>query len=175
MHCLALIEGKQPRPAAMKDDTGSAPTSSAASASTSCSSGASITTTLDDTQQAWVTKASKVRGLLGPMLDANHREMSSTERNPVTVWKMQKEWYKGKDKQQIWFLSSELSKVLYKGEDMSDFISKLQKLLNQLLSAGCTAYEDDDKIFILVNPLPMEYHPFRTSSTNAESQTFEEV
>jgi len=58
---------------------------------------------------------------------------------------------------------------------MSDFISKLQKLLKQLLSAGCTAYEDDDKIFLLLNTLPMEYHPFRTSITNAESLTFEEV
>jgi len=58
---------------------------------------------------------------------------------------------------------------------MSDFISKLQKLLNQLLSAGCTAYEDDDKMFLLLNSLPMEYHPFRTSITNAESLTFEEV
>jgi len=58
---------------------------------------------------------------------------------------------------------------------MSDFISKLQKLLNQLLSAGCTAYEDDDNIFLLLNTLPMEYHPFRTSITNAESLTFEEV
>jgi len=58
---------------------------------------------------------------------------------------------------------------------MSDFISKLQKLLNQLLSAGCTAYEDDDKIFLLLNTLPMEYHPFRTSITIAESLTFEEV
>jgi hypothetical protein len=109
------------------------------------------------------------------MLDANHREMYSTERDPVTVWKMLKERYQGKDKQRIWFLRSELSKVQYQGEDMSDFISKLQKLLNQLLSAGCAAYEDDDKIFLLLNTLPMEYHPFRTSITNAESLTFEEV
>jgi len=58
---------------------------------------------------------------------------------------------------------------------MSDFISILHELLNQLLSAGCTAYEDDDKIFLLLNTLPMEYHPFRTSITNAESLTFEEV
>ena len=86
-----------------------------------------------------------------------------------------KERYQGKDKQRIWFLRSELSKVQYQGEDMSDFISKLQKLLNQLLSAGCTAYEDDDKIFLLLNTLPMEYHPFKTSITNAESLTFEEV
>jgi hypothetical protein len=101
--------------------------------------------------------------------------MYSTERNPVTVWQMLKERYQGKDKQRIWFLRSELSKVQYQGEDMSDFISKLQKLLNQLLSAGCTAYEDDDKIFLLLNTLPMEYHPFRTSITKAESLTFEEV
>jgi hypothetical protein len=58
---------------------------------------------------------------------------------------------------------------------MLDFISKLQKFLNQLLSAGCTAYEDDDKIVLLLNTIPMEYHPFRTSITNAESLTFEEV
>jgi len=103
------------------------------------------------------------------------QEMYSTERDTATVWKMLKERYQGKDKQRIWFLRSELSKVQYQGEDMSDFISKLQKLLNQLLSAGCTAYEDDDKIFLLLNTLPMEYHPFRTSITNAESLTFKEV
>jgi len=130
---------------------------------------------LDESLQAWDTNATKIRGLLGRMLDANHREMYSTERDPVTVWKMLKERYQGKDKQRIWFLRSELSKVQYQGEDMSDFISKLHKLLNQLLSAGCTAYEDDDKIFLLLNTLPMEYHPFRTSITNAESLTFEEV
>jgi len=33
---------------------------------------------------------------------------------------------------------------------MSDFISKLQKLLNQLPSPGCIAFEDDDKIFLLL-------------------------
>jgi hypothetical protein len=48
-------------------------------------------------------------------------------------------WYQEKDKQRIWFLWSELSKVKYQGEDMSDFISKLQQLFNQLLNAGCTA------------------------------------
>jgi hypothetical protein len=58
---------------------------------------------------------------------------------------------------------------------MSNFISKLQKLLNQLLSAGCTSYEDDDKIFLLLNTLPMEHHPFRTWITNAGSLTFEMV
>jgi hypothetical protein len=59
---------------------------------------------------------------------------------------------------------------------MSDFISKLQKLLNQLLSAGCTAYEDDEKIFLLLNnTLLMEYYPFTTSITNADSLTFKEI
>jgi hypothetical protein len=75
---LALIEGKEPRPAATKDDTGSVPTSSTPSGSTSTSSGASIDTKLDESQQEWDTKATKVRGLLGRMLDANHREMYST-------------------------------------------------------------------------------------------------
>jgi hypothetical protein len=172
---LALNEGKEPRPAANKDDTGSAPTSTTPSSSTSTSSGASIDTKLDESLQACDTKASKVRGLLGRMLDANHREMYSTERDPVTVWNMLKERYQGNDKQRIWFLRSELSTVQYQGEDMSDFISKLQKLLTQLHSAGCTAYEDDDKIFLLLNTLPIEYHPFRTSITNAESLTFKEV
>jgi hypothetical protein len=49
------------------------------------------------------------------------------------------------------------------------------KFLNQLLSVGCTAYEDNDKIFLLINTLPMEYHPFRTTITDAESLTFKEV
>jgi hypothetical protein len=174
---LALIEGKEPRPAATKDDTGLAPTSSTPSGftSTSTSSGASSETKLDESQQAWDRKATKICGLLGRMLDANHREMYSAERDPVTVWKMLKERFQGKGKQRIWFLRSELSKVRYQGEDMSDFISKMQKLLKQLLSAGCTAYGDDDKIFLLFNSLPMVYHPFRTSITNADSLTCEEV
>jgi hypothetical protein len=172
---LALIEGKEPRRVSTKDDTGLPPTSSTPSGSISTSSGASIDTKLDESLQAWDTKATKVRRLLRRMLDANHREMYSTERDPVTVWKMLKEWYQGKDKQRIWFLRRELSKVQYQGDDMSDFISKLQRLLNQLLSAGCTAYEDDNKIFLLLNTPPMEYHHFRTSITNAESLTFEEV
>jgi len=51
----------------------------------------------------------------------------------------------------------------------------LQKLLNQLLTAGCTASEDNDKIFVLLDTSPMEFYPFRTSITNAESLTFDEV
>jgi len=172
---LALIEGKEPRPAATKDDNRSAPTSFAPSGATSSSSGASIETKLDESLQPWDSTANKICGILGRMLDANHREMYSTKRDPVSVWNMLNERYQGKDKQRIWFLRSELSKVQYQGEDMSNFISKLQKLLNQLLSAGCTAYEDDDKIFLLLNTLPMEYHPFRTSITNTESLTFKEV
>jgi len=79
---LALINGKQPRPAATKDDTGWAPTSSTPSGSTSTSTsfGASIDTKLVESQKAWDTKATKVRGLLGRMLDANHRVMYSTDR-----------------------------------------------------------------------------------------------
>ena len=172
---LALIDGKKPRPAATKEHTGSAPTSSTQSGSTSSSSGASIDTKVDESQQAWDTNDTKVGGLPGGMLDANHQEMYSTERDPATVWKMLKERYQGKDKQRIWFLRSELSKVQYQWEDMSEFISKLQNLLNQLLSAGYAAYEDDEKIFLLLNTLPMEYQPFRTSITNAESLTFEKV
>jgi len=170
---LALTEGKEPRPAATKDDTGSAPTSSTPSAS-SCFSPL-IDFKLVESQQTWDTKATKVRGCLGRILDGNAREMYSTGRDPVTVWKMLKERYQGKDKQRIWFLRSRLPKVQYQGGNMSDFIAKLQKLLKQLLCAGCTANEDDDKIFLLLNTLPMEYHPFRTSNTNAESLTFEEV
>jgi len=58
---------------------------------------------------------------------------------------------------------------------MSDFISKLHTLLIQLLSAGCTSYEDNDKIFHLLNTLPMDCHPFRISMANTKSLTFEEV
>jgi len=120
-------------------------------------------------------KATKVIGLLGRMLDANRREMYSTQCDSAMLWKMLMEHYQGKDKQRIWFLRSELSKVQYQGEDMSDFIPKLQKLLHQLLSAGCTAYEYDDKIFLLVNTWPSEFHHFRTSIPDSESLTFEEV
>jgi hypothetical protein len=62
---LALIEGKEPRPAATKDDTGSPRTSSTPSASTSTSSGVSIDTKLDESLQACDTNATKVRSHLG--------------------------------------------------------------------------------------------------------------
>ena len=109
------------------------------------------------------------------MLNANYRDMSSTERDTVTVWKMFEERNQGEDKQWICLLSSELSNVQYHGEDMSDFIWKWQKLFKQLVSAGCTSDEDDDTIFLLLNTLPMEYHSFRTSRTDAECLTFESI
>jgi hypothetical protein len=58
---------------------------------------------------------------------------------------------------------------------MSDIISKLLKLLIQLLSAGCTAYEDDNMIFLFLNTIPIEYHPVGTCINNAESLTYKEV
>ena len=73
---LELIERKQPRPATTMEDTGLAPTSSTPSASTS--SVPSIDTKLDASQQHWDMIATKVRGLLGQMLDAYHREMYPT-------------------------------------------------------------------------------------------------
>ena len=96
---LALIEGKKPRPAAIKDATRLPPTSSTPSDSTSTSSGASIDTKLHESLQAWDTKACMVRESLGRLPDATHREMYFTECDPATVWKMLKELYLGKDKQ----------------------------------------------------------------------------
>jgi hypothetical protein len=100
---LALIEAKEPRVAANKDDTGSSPASSTPPASTSTLSGASMHTNLDETQQACDMMAKKDHSLLRRKLNANHTEMYSTWRYPVTVWKMHKERYQGKDKQRIWF------------------------------------------------------------------------
>lgn len=87
---------------------------------------------------------------------------------------MLQEPYQGKDKKRIWLLRSELSKLHFQREDMAEYKSKLQKLFDQFLSAGCTASEDDDKIFLLLHTLPFEYHSFRTSITNAVSLTFKE-
>jgi hypothetical protein len=100
--------------------------------------------------------------------------MYQTKRRPVTVWKMLQERYQGKDKQRIRFLRSELSYMQFQGEDMANYKSKLQKLFDELFSAGCTASEEDDKIFLLLNTVPIEYHPFGTSITNAVSLTFKE-
>jgi hypothetical protein len=101
--------------------------------------------------------------------------MYSTEWDLMTVCERLKERYEGKDTQQIRFLRNDLSKVRSQAEDMSYLTSKLQILLNQLLSAGCPAYDDNDKIFPLLNSLPMEYHLFRKSIIKAESLTIEEV
>jgi hypothetical protein len=86
---LAMIKDKEPRPAATKQDTGSERASSTPSALTSSSP--PINRNLVESEQTWSTKATKVHGLLRGMLDANHREMYSTKRDPLTVWKMVKE------------------------------------------------------------------------------------
>jgi hypothetical protein len=67
---LALIEGKEPRPAA---------TTESESATASTSSSPPIDSKLVESQQTWDTKATKVRGLPERMLDANNQEMYSTE------------------------------------------------------------------------------------------------
>jgi len=73
---LALIEGQEPWPSAATES---------ASATVSSSSSPPINSKLVDSKQAWDTKATKVHGLLGWMLDGNHRKMYSTERDPATV------------------------------------------------------------------------------------------
>jgi hypothetical protein len=54
---------------------------------------------------------------------------------------------------------------------MSEFISELQTLL----SVGCTAHEDEDMIFLLLNSHTLEYHRFTTSNTDVEPLTFKVV
>jgi len=49
-------------------------------------------------------KTAKVRGLLGRLLDSDHRELYSTERDPHKVWKKLKDRYAGKDQARIWYL-----------------------------------------------------------------------
>jgi hypothetical protein len=60
------------------------------SATASSTSSYTIDSKMVESQQTWDIQATKVRGLLGRMLDASHRDMYYTERDPATVWKMLK-------------------------------------------------------------------------------------
>jgi len=117
-------------------------------------------------------KAGKARGLLGRLMDSNHRELYATERDPHKVWTKLESRYSGKDQARIWYLWGELSQVRYNDEPMVDYIAKLEKLFNQLAGAGEPQSEKDKLCVILAN-LPNQYHPFRTAISN--SPNFEDL
>jgi len=61
------------------------------------------TSTSTDTDDADTKgKAAKARGLLGRLMDSNHRELyASTERDPCKLWTKLKARYAGKDQARI--------------------------------------------------------------------------
>jgi len=104
-------------------------------------------------------KAAKARGLLGRLMDSNHRELYATERDASKVWTKLESRYAGKDQARIWYLRGELSQIRYDNEPMVDYIAKLEKLFHQLAGAGETQSEKD-KLHVLLSNLPIQYHPF---------------
>jgi len=111
-------------------------------------------------------KAAKARGLLGRLMDSNHRELYATERDASKLWTKLESRYAGKDQARIWYLRGELSQIRYDNEPMVDYIAKLEKLFHQLAGAGETQSEKD-KLYVLLSNLPIQYHPFRTSISNS--------
>ena len=124
------------------------------------------------TDKTVIEKSEKARGLLGRLLDGNHRELYATERDLAKLWKKLESRYAGKDQARIWYLRGELSQVQYKDEPMVDYIGKLEKLFNQLASAG-EKQSEKDKLYNLLSHLPLQYHPFRTAISN--SPNFEDL
>jgi len=111
-------------------------------------------------------KGAKARGPLGRLLDSNHHELYATERDPHKVWTKLEARYAGKDQARIWYVRGELSQVKYNDEPMVDYISKLEKLFNQLAGAG-EKQSEKDKLYVLLSNLPIQYHPFRTAISNS--------
>jgi len=111
-------------------------------------------------------KLIKARGLIGRLLDSNHREMYANERDPAKLWTKLESRYAGKDQVRIWYLRGELSQVQYKDEPMIDYIGKLEKLFHQLSSAS-EDQSEKDKLHVLLSHLPLQYHPFRTAISNS--------
>jgi len=102
---------------------------------------------------------------MGRLLDSNHGELYATERDPHKLWTKHESRYARKDQAHIWYLRSELANTQFEGEPMVDYISKLEKLFNQLARAG-EIQKEKDKIYALLSNLPTEYHPFRTLISN---------
>jgi len=133
----------------------------------------STTSTTTDTDDADTKgKAAKARGLLGRLMDSNHRELYATERDPCKLWTKLEARYAGKDQARIWYLRGELSKIRYDNEPMVDYIAQLEKLFNQLANVG-EKQKEKDKLYVLLANLPIQYHPFRTAISN--SPNFEGV
>ena len=126
----------------------------------------------DTSDKATEEKTIKARGLLGRLLDSNHRELYATERDPAKLWTKLEKRYAGKDQARIWYLRSELSNIQYEGEPIIDYTAKLEKLFNLLGGAG-EQQSEKDKIYMLLSNLPSEYHPFRTSISN--DPTFNDI
>jgi len=102
---------------------------------------------------------------MGRLLDSNHGELYATERDPHKLWTKRESGYARKDQAHIWYLRSELANTQCEGEPMVDYISKLERLFNQLARAG-EIQKEKDKIYALLSNLPTEYHPFRTLISN---------
>ena len=132
----------------------------------------SKTGSVESTDTSTKEKAAKARGLLGRLLDSNHRELYATERDPHKLWTKLESRYAGKDQARIWYLRGEVSQVKYNDEPMVDYIAKLEKLFNQLAGAG-EKQAEKDKLYVLLSNLPIQYHPFRTAISS--SPTFEDV
>ena len=119
----------------------------------------------DNSDKTNEEKTIKARGLLGRLLDSNHRELYANERDLQKLWTKLESHYVGKDQARIWYLRAELSNIQYEGEAMIDYITKLEKLFNLLAAAG-EQQSEKDKIYVLLSNLPTEYHQFRTSISN---------
>ena len=129
------------------------------------------------TDKATKEKSAKARGLMGRLLDSNHRELYTTERDLAKLWNKQESRYAGKDEARIWYLCGELSLVQYKDEPMVDYIGNLEKLFNQRTSAG-EKLTEKDKLYVLLSHLSLQYHPFHTAisnSPNFEDLTYDNV
>jgi len=136
-----------------------------ATATSSHAKSTEMSTPSDTSDKTYKEKSAKARGLLGRLLDSNHRELYATERDPRKLWAKLASRYAGKDQARIWYLRTELSNVQFEDEAMVDYIAKLEKLFNLVAGAG-EQQSEKAKIYILLSNLPIEYHPFRTSISN---------
>jgi len=129
----------------------------------------SATSTSTDTDDADTKgKAAKAQGLLGRLMDSNHRELYATERHPSKLLTKLEVRYAGRDQAHIWYLHGELSKIRYDNETMVDSIAKPVALFNQLANAG-EKQQEKDKLYLLLANHPIQYHPFRTAISNSHN------
>jgi len=161
---LDIVTGKPIRPNDTESTTGEMG-STATTSSSAMTATAKKPAEITEATPKWEVKCNKACCILGPLLDAAHRELDAEVRDPRELWQKLEKRYAGKDQARFRLLREVLSKVESHDDNLIDYMTSLEKLFNKLAAPGEVQTEKHKK-YLLLSKLALVHHPFRTSTWN---------